>query len=190
SRQNIQTFIDDQLNRGDEISESIAYAIESPAISVIIFSEGYPFSRWCLHELVKILKYKKEYAHIVIPGFYRGDPSEVRSQTGSFGNSFSKLEERFNENSEKLQSWRNATKEAASFMAFILPESELIKEVVNQILKRLAEVLLCDKENQLVGRESRVEIIESLLAAESKDVYILGIWGVGSIGKTTIARAN
>lgn len=76
------------------------------------------------------------------------------------------------------------------FYVLAKPESELIKEVVNQILKRLAEVLLCDKENQLVGRESRVEIIESLLAAESKDVYILGIWGVGSIGKTTIARAN
>ncbi|KDO37431.1 hypothetical protein CISIN_1g008394mg [Citrus sinensis] len=41
----------------------------------------------------------------------------------------------------------------------------------------------------MVGVESIVEEIESLLAVESKDVYCLGIWGIGGIGKTTIARA-
>ena len=46
-RQNIQTFIDDQLNRGDEISESLVNAIEASAISVIVFSEGYASSIWC-----------------------------------------------------------------------------------------------------------------------------------------------
>ncbi|KAK9200325.1 hypothetical protein WN944_015522 [Citrus x changshan-huyou] len=138
SRQNIQTFIDDQLNRGDEISESLVNAIEASAISVIVFSESYASSRWCLDELVKILDCK-EYAQIVIPVFYRVDPSDVRNQTGSFGDSFSKLEERLKENTEKLQSWRNALEEAAS--------------------------------------------------VESKDVYALGIWGIGGIGKTAIARA-
>ena len=117
-RQNIQTFIDDQLNRGDEISESLVNAIEASAISVIVFSEGYASSRWCLDELVKILECKKDYVQIVIPVFYRVDPSDVRNQTGSFGDSFSKLEERFKENSEKLQTWRNALKEAATLSGF------------------------------------------------------------------------
>ena len=75
------------------------------------------------------------------------------------------------------------------FYIFARSESELVKEVVNQILKRLAEVSLCSNKNQLVGVESRVEEIESLLGAGSKDVYALGIWGTGGIGKTTIARA-
>ncbi|XP_024044760.1 putative disease resistance protein At4g11170 isoform X1 [Citrus clementina] len=118
SRQNIQTFIDDQLNRGDEISESLVNAIEASAILVIVFSEGYASSKWCLDELVKILKCKKEYAQIVIPVFYRVDPSDARNQTGPFGISFSKLEERFKENSEKLQTWRKALKEAASLSGF------------------------------------------------------------------------
>ncbi|KAH9726213.1 ADP-ribosyl cyclase/cyclic ADP-ribose hydrolase [Citrus sinensis] len=194
SRQNIQTFIDDQLNRGDEISESLVNAIEASAISVIIFSESYPSSRWCLDELVKILECKKEYAQILIPVFYRVDPSDVRNQTGSFGDSFSKLEERFKENSKKLQTWRKALKEAASLSGFpsqcIRRESELINEVVNHILKRLDEVFRPrDNKNQLVGVELKVEEIESLLGVESKGVYALGIWGIGGIGKTAIARA-
>ncbi|KAL9437455.1 hypothetical protein AB3S75_023339 [Citrus x aurantiifolia] len=196
SRQNIQTFIDDQLNRGDEISESLVNAIEASAISVIVFSEGYASSRWCLDELVKILECKKEYAQIVIPVFYRVDPSDVRNQTGSFGNSFSKLEERFKENSKKLQTWRNALKEAATLSGFpsqnIRLESKLINEIANHILKRLLDQVFRpnDNKNQLVGVESRVEEIESLLGAQSKDVYALGIWGIGGIGKTTIARAT
>ncbi|KAK9200336.1 hypothetical protein WN944_015533 [Citrus x changshan-huyou] len=175
SRQNIQTFIDDQLNRGDEVSESLVNAIEASAVSVIVFSEGYASSRWCLDELVKILECRKEYAQIVIPVFYRVDPSDARNQTGPFGISFSKLEERFKENPEKLQTWRKALKEAA---------------IVNHILKRLDEVFRPrDNKNQLVGVESTVEEIESLLGVESKGVYALGIWGIGGIGKTTIARA-
>ncbi|KAH9782072.1 ADP-ribosyl cyclase/cyclic ADP-ribose hydrolase [Citrus sinensis] len=193
SQKSIETFIDDQLNRGDEISESLMNAIEASAISLIIFSEGYASSRWCLDELLKILDCRKEYAQIVIPVFYRVDPSDVRNQTGSFGDSFSKLEERFKENSEKLQTWRNALREAASLSGFhslnIRPESKLIKEVVNHILKRLATVFPCVNNNQLVGVASRVEEIESLLGIEWEDLYTLGIWGIGGIGKTTIARA-
>ncbi|KDO37029.1 hypothetical protein CISIN_1g008685mg [Citrus sinensis] len=193
SQKSIETFIDDQLNRGDEISESLMNAIEASAISLIIFSEGYASSRWCLDELLKILDCRKEYAQIVIPVFYRVDPSDVRNQTGSFGDSFSKLEERFKENSVKLQTWRNALREAASLSGFhslnIRPESKLVKEVVNHILKRLATVFPCVNNNQLVGVESRVEEIESLLGVEWEDVYTLGIWGIGGIGKTTIAKA-
>ncbi|KAH9726260.1 ADP-ribosyl cyclase/cyclic ADP-ribose hydrolase [Citrus sinensis] len=180
--------------RGDEISKSLVNVIEASAISVIVFSEGYASSRSCLDELVKILECKKEYAQIVIPFFYRVDPSDVRNQTGSFGDSFSKLEERLKENTEKLRSWRKALKEAASLSGFlslnIRHESEFINEVGNDILKRLDEVFRPrDNKNKLVGVESKVEEIESILGVESKDVYSLGIWGIGGIGKTTIARA-
>ncbi|XP_052291910.1 probable WRKY transcription factor 19 [Citrus sinensis] len=183
-----------ESKRGDEISKSLVNVIEASAISVIVFSEGYASSRSCLDELVKILECKKEYAQIVIPFFYRVDPSDVRNQTGSFGDSFSKLEERLKENTEKLRSWRKALKEAASLSGFlslnIRHESEFINEVGNDILKRLDEVFRPrDNKNKLVGVESKVEEIESILGVESKDVYSLGIWGIGGIGKTTIARA-
>ena len=84
-----ETFIDDQLNRRDEISESLVNAIKASAISVIIFSKHYASSRWCLDELAEIIECKKEHAQIVLPVFYRVDPLDVRNQKGSFGDSFS-----------------------------------------------------------------------------------------------------
>ncbi|KAH9698348.1 hypothetical protein KPL71_023980 [Citrus sinensis] len=185
----IETFIDNDLKRGDEISQSLLDTIEASTISIVIFSERYASSGWCLDELLKILECKHGYGQIVIPVFYRVDPSHVRRQTGNFGDFFSKLEERF---PQKLQRWRNALTEAANLSGFdshvIRPESKLIKEIANEILERLDDTFQSDN-TDLVGVERRIKEIESLLCTGSAGVYILGIWGIGGIGKTTIADA-
>lgn len=59
----IHAFVDDKLQRGDEISQSLLEAIEGSSISLIIFSEDYASSRWCLEELVKIVECREEYGH-------------------------------------------------------------------------------------------------------------------------------
>ena len=53
-RKQILTFIDNELETGVEISPSILQAIENSMISLIVFSENYASSRWCLDELVKM----------------------------------------------------------------------------------------------------------------------------------------
>ena len=108
----INTFMDDELPRGGEISAELFDAIESSRISIIVFSKNYAFSTWCLDELVKILECKKK-GQIVLPVFYKVDPSEVRNQKGKFEEALIKHEEGFKDNM-KVQEWRIALYEAAS----------------------------------------------------------------------------
>ncbi|TXG68555.1 hypothetical protein EZV62_003490 [Acer yangbiense] len=108
----IQTYIDDKLNRGDEISPSLLKAIEESQISVIIFSKDYASSRWCLEELVKILECKKRYGQIVIPVFYNVVPTDVRNQTGTFGDAFTKHYQK--QSLDQVQRWKDALNEAAN----------------------------------------------------------------------------
>lgn len=58
-RLSIRTYIDDNLERGDEIPEALIKAIEEAKLSVIVFSKNFANSRWCLDEVVKILECKK-----------------------------------------------------------------------------------------------------------------------------------
>ena len=109
----IKTFIDNDLQRGEEISEELLKAIRSSRISVIIFSQNYAFSSWCLDELVEILNCKKN-GQLVRPVFYKVDPSDVRKQKGNFEVALAEQENKFKNNMEKVQRWRTALNEAAS----------------------------------------------------------------------------
>jgi hypothetical protein len=102
--------MDDKLPRGEEISTELLKAIERSRISIIVLSENYASSTWCLDELVKILECKKN-GQIVLPVFYMLDPSDVRNQKGKFGEVLKKHEKRFKDNMEKVQGWRKALTE-------------------------------------------------------------------------------
>ena len=66
-------------------------------------------------------------------------------------------------------------------------ESEFIKDIVDEILHKLSYTLQRDT-SDLVGIDSWVEELMKLLAIGSNDVHIIGVWGIGGIGKTTLAR--
>ncbi|KAJ4712968.1 Disease resistance protein (TIR-NBS-LRR class) [Melia azedarach] len=182
----ITTFFDDQLMRGDKMAQILLNAIEGSDISVVILSKGYASSPCCLGELATILGCKEKYGQIVIPVFYRIKPSDVRNQTGTFGDEFSKLEEGLDK-----QRWRSALTEVSNMPGFVShakPDSLLVKVIVEDILKILNEKSPSDFKD-LVGVESRIEEIESLLSYGSIEVDILSIWGIDGIGKTAIANA-
>ncbi|KAL5776098.1 hypothetical protein ACOSP7_009024 [Xanthoceras sorbifolium] len=111
----IQTFTDEEIDRGDEISPSLLQAIDESQISIIIFSKDYAASRWCLEELVKIIECREQYGQTVIPVFYGIDPTDVRNQTGSFANAFAKHEQ---ESLHKVQRWKDALNKAANLVGW------------------------------------------------------------------------
>ena len=87
-RMGINTFRDNKLDRGGKIAQELLSTIEGSRYSIIVFSERYADSKWCLDELTKIMECKKEMDQVVLPVFYHVDPSDVRKQTGSFGKAF------------------------------------------------------------------------------------------------------
>ncbi|KAL5567011.1 hypothetical protein UlMin_030175 [Ulmus minor] len=134
----IKTYMDDkQLKRGDEISTSLLKAIEKSKLSVIIFSENYASSSWCLDELVQILKCKNKLGQIVVPVFHGVDPSHVRGQKGTYVIS----SDRFETKKKKMQAWREALKNASKLAGWdshnTRPDSKLIEEIVKDIKKKL-----------------------------------------------------
>jgi len=108
SRNDNNTFMDAKLRSGEEISPALLKAIEESAISIIVLSQNYSSSPWCMNELMKILKCRETRRQQVLSLFYHVQLSEVRNQTNCVGEAFAKLEERFKHDQMKLQRWKTA----------------------------------------------------------------------------------
>ncbi|XVF84564.1 hypothetical protein PTKIN_Ptkin17bG0047100 [Pterospermum kingtungense] len=191
----VNTFRDDnELARGKDISSELINAIQESKISLVVFSEGYASSRWCLNELVKIIECKNTIGRIVVPIFYDVDPSDVRKQTGSYAKAFTEHEERSGADVDMINRWRAALSEAADLSGWDLQnvanghESKFIQMIVEDILKKVNRVYLRVATHP-VALESRMERLIALLSMGSNDVRIVGIYGMGGIGKTTLAKA-
>nr|XP_028958186.1 protein SUPPRESSOR OF npr1-1, CONSTITUTIVE 1-like isoform X2 [Malus domestica] len=188
----ITTYIDDELKRGDEIAPALLKAIKESELSVIVLSKDYASSTWCLDELVHILECKEKHGRLVIPIFYDTLPSDVRKQQGSYEVAFAELEQRFKNSINKVRKWRDALTNAANLSGFDSKkygtDAVLVKKVVEYIWTKLCRASSCDLKG-LFGIESRIEQVESLLGIHSSDACItVGIWGMGGIGKTTLAE--
>ncbi|MED6146131.1 hypothetical protein PIB30_031723 [Stylosanthes scabra] len=193
-RKGIRTFFDDEeLRKGEGIAQSLVKAIEESRIAILVFSKNYASSSFCLDELVKIMECIKGNGRLIFPVFYDVDPSDVRHQKGSYAVALTNHEQRFKDDNVKVQKWRTALHEAANLSgndfklqreyehAFIV---NIVKEISNRI--RRAPLHVADYP---VGLESRVREVNKLLNGGSNNgALMVGIYGVGGIGKTTLAK--
>ena len=65
-------------------------------------------------------------------------------------------------------------------------ESTIIKQISNFVINLIVQGFGDD--DDLIGIDGRLEELKSLMGIGSYDVRMLGVWGLGGIGKTAIAR--
>ncbi|KAJ9675894.1 hypothetical protein PVL29_024725 [Vitis rotundifolia] len=186
----LRPFRDDEdLQRGEMIDENLLQAIKDSAIFIIIFSENYAHSKWCLNELVEIMKRRAE-GRKVYPIFYHVEPSMVRKQSGNYGKAFENYENNSNLQREQIQKWRTALKEAGSIAGCHITnqyESQIVKEISGDMFREIVGEHCI--EDGLVGKDSRLEPLKKLMISKPNDVLMVGIYGLSGTGKTTFARA-
>ncbi|CAJ2633913.1 unnamed protein product [Trifolium pratense] len=142
-----KTFMDDGgLQIGDQISPSLLDAIEASRLSIIVLSENYANSSWCLDELVKIMECRKlKYPdYEVWPIFYKVKPSDIRHLKKCYDKDMTQHENNYEINSERVQKWKSALIEVSNLSGKSyttrMYEHEFIQKIVedvNQIKSRL-----------------------------------------------------
>ena len=117
----IFTFRDDEkLERGTFIAPELLRAIEESRFAVVIISQNYASSSWCMVELAKIVECMEKERLIVLPVFHYIDPSDVRNLRKTFGEAFAKHEERDKDNIEEVHRWKAALTKVAKIAGWDL----------------------------------------------------------------------
>ncbi|GAU40068.1 hypothetical protein TSUD_258610 [Trifolium subterraneum] len=139
-REGFKIFMDDDgLEGGNQISQTLLQAIEKSRFSIVVLSENYGYSTWCLDELVKIMECKKVKNQLVWPIFYKIEQSDVRNQTKSYGKAMKAHEDRFGKESENVHKWRSALSEVALAKGDHIRENEYEHEFIKKIVERAIE---------------------------------------------------
>ncbi|CAN1766729.1 Disease resistance protein L6 [Linum perenne] len=191
-RSKIRTFRDEEeLRKGETIAPSLIQAITESKIYIPILSKSYASSKWCLQELAKMVECCREgNGHIILPVFYFMDPRDVRHQAGPY-------EEAFEQHSKKhdpiiVQKWRTALQEVGQMKGWHVTEIDGQGAVIDQIFSKVQLHLRSDYTlvtEELIGIDCHVQEVTRLLNLDSGDGKVVGIHGIGGMGKTTIAKA-
>ncbi|KAI9071819.1 hypothetical protein K1719_046223 [Acacia pycnantha] len=131
----LRAFRDESIRPGEHITSTIFKAIHKSRIAIIIFSKDYVNS-FPLQELVDILECFKENRCPIYLVFYDMDPSEVRDQRGSYAKAWTRLEEIFKDQGERVENWRCALSEVANISSVhhFLPKTMKLNEFIGTIV--------------------------------------------------------
>ncbi|KAI3416604.1 uncharacterized protein J3R85_015316 [Psidium guajava] len=119
-KKGIKIFMDSEdMVKGQDFPPKLKDAIEQSRMYVVVFSENYAESRWCLKELVRILERKNRTKQPMLPIFYQVEPRELRGQEGSYKKALAEKE--ISHGTHKVRKWREALAAAAEVNGISLP---------------------------------------------------------------------
>lgn len=142
-RSGIRTFRDDlELHSGEVISDSLIQTIQNSKTYIVVFSENYAASSWCLDELVEILDCYNRMNRLVIPVFHYVLPSDVRHlHMKSFVEAFEKHQTRYDE--EKVKKWRLTMMQVAGFSGYHICKNRYSRSFLYGFFNCFTRILTC-----------------------------------------------
>ncbi|XP_057855115.1 probable 2' cyclic ADP-D-ribose synthase BdTIR [Cryptomeria japonica] len=127
----VKVFLDKMsLQPGQYIPQALIFAIRSASVHVVILSENYAESEWCLDELLLI----RETGAPIVPVFWKIRPSDVRmeNKNGVYAKAFRKHKKVGKFDSRTLEKWKAALRWVSLLEGFISEgeQGEMVEKII------------------------------------------------------------